>query len=47
MMFVSRSVRAGMVAMIPNILPVLVIFGAMGWLGIAIDIGSMMTASIA
>jgi predicted RND superfamily exporter protein len=47
MIFVSRSFRAGMVAMIPNVLPVLVIFGAMGWLNIAIDIGSMMSASIA
>ncbi len=47
MMFVSRSVRAGLVAMLPNILPVVFIFGAMGWMNIAIDIGSMMTASIA
>lgn len=47
MMFVSRSFAAGAVAMIPNVLPVLVIFGAMGWMGIPIDIGSMMTASIA
>ncbi len=47
MMFVSRSVRAGIVAMIPNVLPVLVIFGLMGWLNIPIDIGSMMSASIA
>jgi len=47
MIFVSRSFRAGMVAMIPNIVPVVFIFGLMGWLGIAIDIGSMMTASIA
>ncbi len=47
MMFVSRSFAAGMVAMLPNILPVLVIFGGMGWLGIPLDIGSMMTASIA
>ena len=47
MMFVTRSFRAGMVAMIPNVLPVVVIFGLMGWLNIAIDIGSMMTASIA
>lgn len=47
MMIVSRSIFAGAVAMIPNVLPVLVIFGAMGWMGIAIDIGSMMTASIA
>ena len=47
MMFVTRSFRAGMVAMIPNVVPVVVIFGLMGWLNIAIDIGSMMTASIA
>ncbi|MCA9191984.1 MAG: MMPL family transporter [Planctomycetales bacterium] len=47
MMFVSRSVFAGAIAMIPNVMPVLLIFGAMGWMGIAIDIGSMMTASIA
>jgi len=47
MMFVTRSIRAGMVAMIPNVLPIFIIFGAMGWLNIAIDIGSMMSASIA
>ncbi|MGN6133168.1 MAG: MMPL family transporter, partial [Aureliella sp.] len=47
MMLVSRSILAGAVVMIPNVLPVLVIFGAMGWMGVAIDIGSMMTASIA
>jgi len=38
---------AGMVAMIPNVFPVLVVFGAMCHLGIAIDIGTMMTASVA
>lgn len=47
MIFVSRSVFAGSLAMVPNVLPVLVIFGGMGWLQIPIDIGSMMTASIA
>jgi predicted RND superfamily exporter protein len=47
MMFVARSWRAGLVAMLPNALPVLVVFGAMGWLGIEVDVGSMMTASIA
>lgn len=46
-MIVSRSILAGAIAMIPNAIPVLFIFGAMGWLGIPIDIGSMMTASIA
>lgn len=47
MMFISRSFWAGLVAMLPNVLPVLVVFGGMGWLGIDIDVGSMMTASIA
>jgi uncharacterized protein len=47
MMFVSRNFRAGLVAMIPNVLPVVVIFGTMGWLNLPIDIGSMMSASIA
>ncbi len=47
MILVSRSLIAGTVAMIPNVLPVLAVFGGMGWLGIPVDIGSMMTASIA
>jgi predicted RND superfamily exporter protein len=47
LMLVSRGILAGMVAMLPNILPVLAIFGMMGWLGVPIDIGSMMAASIA
>ncbi len=47
MMIVSRSFIGGCVAMIPNLLPILLVFGGMGWLGIAIDIGSLMTASIA
>jgi predicted RND superfamily exporter protein len=46
-MMVCRSIRGGAVVMLPNVLPVLVIFGGMGWLGIAVDIGSMMAASIA
>ncbi|MEZ6115200.1 MAG: MMPL family transporter [Pirellulaceae bacterium] len=47
LVFVSRGMRRGMVAMLPNILPVLMVFGGMGWLGIPIEIGSMMSASIA
>ncbi len=47
MMFISRSVSAGLVVMIPNLLPVVAVFGGMGWLGIDVDIGSMMSASIA
>ncbi|QDU28262.1 MMPL family protein [Anatilimnocola aggregata] len=47
MMFISRSFWGGLVAMLPNVLPVLMVFGGMGWLGIDVDVGSMMTASIA
>jgi predicted RND superfamily exporter protein len=47
LMLVCRGARAGLVAMLPNVLPVLVVFGGMGWLGQAVDIGSMMSASIA
>jgi len=47
LMFVCWSIPAGAVAMMPNALPILVVFGGMGWLGIPVDIGSMMSASIA
>jgi predicted RND superfamily exporter protein len=46
-MFVCRSIFGGAVVMLPNVLPVLVVFGGMGWLGVPVDIGSMMAASIA
>ncbi len=41
-----RSISTGVLAMLPNLLPTLVVFGLMGWLGWPIDIGTMMTASI-
>jgi predicted RND superfamily exporter protein len=41
------NVRAGITAMIPNVFPVVLIFGAMGYLEILVDIGTMMTASVA
>ncbi len=39
--------RAGMTSMIPNVFPVVLIFGAMGYMAISVDIGTMMTASVA
>ena len=45
--FLLNSVRAGLVAMVPNVFPPLVVFGTMGWLGFSIEIGSVMTASVA
>jgi len=47
LMWIARSVSAGAVSMLPNVLPILMVFGGMGWLGIEVDVGSMMTASIA
>ena len=35
MMLVCRSISGGAVVMLPNVLPVLVVFGGMGWLGVA------------
>lgn len=47
LMWVTRGIAAGCIAMLPNLLPVLAVFGSMGWMGIPVDIGCMMTASIA
>lgn len=47
MMVVEGGVVAGLVAMIPNVFPMILLFGALGWTGAALDIGSVMTASIA
>ncbi len=42
-----RSPTAGLMSMIPNVFPAVVVFGAMGWMGILVDVGAMMTASVA
>ncbi len=47
MIFVLRRVLAGLIAMIPNMFPAVLMFGAMGWLNVKADIGSVMTASVA
>ncbi len=47
MIAVLRSPAGGVVSMIPNVFPVVSVFGTLGWLGIKIDIGIMMTASVA
>jgi predicted RND superfamily exporter protein len=47
MILVQRSVVAGLMAMVPNIFPSAVLFGGMGWLNLTVDIGTVMTASVA
>ncbi len=41
------NIRGGMISMLPNIFPIVIVFGFMGHCGIEVDIGSMMTASVA
>lgn len=47
MMALFRNVLGGLVSMLPNVFPVVLVFGCIGWLGIKVDIGIMMTASVA
>ena len=47
MMLVERGVAAGLVGMVPNVFPMILLFGMLGWGRSALDIGSVMTASVA
>ncbi|WP_145063024.1 efflux RND transporter permease subunit [Adhaeretor mobilis] len=41
-----RSLPLAVLTMIPNTLPVLVLFGAMGWLGVRVNMGAAMIAAV-
>jgi uncharacterized protein len=41
-----RSVVTGLIAMVPNIIPIWLVFGGIGYFGTPVDIGMMMTGSI-
>ena len=47
MVFVLRSLRGGAIAMIPNLFPTVALFGFMGLARMPLDIGSVMSASVA
>ena len=47
MIAVIRNVFGGILVMLPNVFPALLLFGSMGWLGQSVDIGTVMTASVA
>jgi uncharacterized protein len=44
---IFRSWRFGLLSVIPNLFPVLAIFGIMGWLGISLNVATIMLASVA
>jgi len=47
MIGILRSLFAGVLSMIPNLFPMVVVFGCLGWIGKPIDVGIMLTASVA
>lgn len=47
MMILLRSIPAGLITMLPNLLPVGMVFGLISWAGLFVDIGTMITASVA
>ncbi len=44
---VFRSFRFGALAIVPNVVPVIVVLGVMGWLDITMNVATVMVASIA
>jgi predicted RND superfamily exporter protein len=46
MSFVLSSFKAGLVAMIPNVMPILLFYGCLGWLGISLDITNSLIADV-
>ena len=47
MVVLLRSLTAGLISMIPNVFPSLLVLGWMGYRGKVVDVGTMMTASVA
>lgn len=47
MVFVLRDVRLGLLAMLPNLLPILIVMGFMGYAGIRLDTATLMLGSLA
>ncbi len=47
MMYLLKHPVSGLMTMIPNVLPVGMVFGLISWAGISVDIGTMITASVA
>jgi predicted RND superfamily exporter protein len=47
MCFIFRSFKTGLLSMVPNVWPILLTLGAMGWLGIPLDYNKIMIATVA
>ncbi len=47
LIIVLRSVSLGLIAMLPNLFPTLIVFGGLGWTGYPVDLAIAMTACVA
>lgn len=47
MSLVLRNPVAGLISMIPNVFPLVLVFGILSWMGVKVDVGTMMSASVA
>jgi uncharacterized protein len=47
MTLVFWDLSAGLILLIPSMFPMVIVFGMMGWLGIVIDVGTIMTPTVA
>jgi len=47
LMFLLRSIRAGLLSSVIGMLPITLVFGVMSWAGQTLDIGTMLTGSVA
>jgi predicted RND superfamily exporter protein len=46
MMVAFRSLKLALIALVPNAIPVFVVMGLLGWLGLAINMGAAMIAAV-
>ncbi len=46
MLLVLRDLRIGIIAMVPNLFPILTVFGLMGWLNIPLDVHTLLVVPI-
>lgn len=47
MTLVFWDLSAGLILLIPSVFPMVIVFGMMGWLGVVIDVGTIMTPTVA
>ena len=47
MIVVFWDLSAGLILLLPSVFPMVIVFGIMGWMGIVIDVGTIMTPTVA